>query len=390
MGVMAGCDGPSQSAAGQETGPCLEGQCFEELMCLSELCVGPDADSGETDGMPAASGDAGPGPDDDDGPGDDGDPPSGDTGGGSSEPDDDGGGADDGSDGPGEDDGGGTQSWGSCEQLDFLFVVDNSASMADEQGELIDALPPFFDQVIDRSGSDDHHVMVVDTDAWVFGGCTGTCDLLGTCVGWEDFVCGETQPLQCEDVLGAGVTHPRGEDAANVDCGFVGGERFATLSSGGALDMLGCAASVGTGSSQQEVPMEAMVTAVNPVAGGEAAACNAGFLRDAAPLVVVFVTDEDDGQEDSPGNPEGWQLGLAAAKGGSAQRIAVLGLFGDSDQPGAICQYDEGSKTGAEPSVRLHQFVELFDERGIHGSICAPSYDASFDELVGVLDSMCE
>ncbi len=260
--------------------------------------------------------------------------------------------------------------------------------MFDEQGALLASAPAFLEDLVTRSGSADHHVMVVDTDAWVFGGCEQTC-FIGSCPGWVDYVCGETQPLPCEDVLGAGVTHPRGVDASNTDCGFSEGARYVSLDEPDAIEKFSCAATVGTGATlDPEVPMEAMVTAINPVAGGAAAQCNAGFLRADAPLLVVFVTDEDDAVGDSSGMPEGWLQGLAAAKGGNADRIAVLGLFGDNDEPGGICDALVDS-AGAEPSPRLRQFVELFGDRGVRGSVCAGRYDDAFADLLDVLDSMC-
>jgi hypothetical protein len=346
-------------------------------MCLSDLCVGPDAEPGDTDpetssasSSPSSTASSGPTSDD---PETSSDPQT------SGDPDP--------SDASSDD--AGPTTWGSCEQLDILFVVDNSGSMFDEQGALAASAPSFFEEVVARSGSSDHHVMVVDTDPWVFGGCEALC-AFGSCTGSEDYVCGETQPLPCEDVLGAGVTHPRGVDASNSDCGFEGDARWLSLSEADAASRFVCAASVGTGSTvDPEVPMEAMVTAINPVAGGAAAECNADFLRADAPLVVVFVTDEDDAEGDSSGTPQGWRQGLAAAKGGHADRIAVLGLFGDNDHPGAICDSLVDS-AGAEPSARLGEFVEIFGDRGLRSSVCAAQSDHAFADLLDVLDSVCQ
>jgi hypothetical protein len=374
------CVEPSEVEAGRETGACLEGECFDGLECLSNLCVGPDADPGDTESDPmttsspsSTAGSTSPTASTTATTNDTSDQTSGDpesTG----DPTDDTAPVD----------------WGSCEQLDLLFVIDNSASMFDEQGALAAAAPDFLTELVARSGSSDHHVMVVDSDAWPFSGCETLCQFGGTCTAWEDYVCGETQPLQCEDVLGAGVTHPRGIDSSNSACGFDGDARWLSLDEPDVASRFVCAATVGTASmSDPEVPMEAMVTAVNPVAGGAAAECNAGFLRDDAPLVVVFVTDEDDAQGDSSGTPEGWKQGLAAAKGGAAARIAVLGLFGDNDRPSAICEPLVDS-AGAESSERLREFVALFGDRGLRSSVCADHYGDAFADLLDVLDSMCQ
>jgi hypothetical protein len=149
-----------------------------------------------------------------------------------------------------------------------------------------------------------------------------------------------------------------------------------------------CAAQVGVGSwAPTELPMEAMVQAVTP--GTEADACNQGFIRDDAILVVTFITDESDDSGDSAGTPEGWKQALVAAKNGDESAIVVLGMFGDGDQPGAICPAFDGSD-GAEPAPRLRQFVDSFGDHGFFGSVCAPSYDNFFMEAVGLIDTTCE
>lgn len=66
--VAAGCAQPAADAAGFETGPCLEGDCFDGLQCLSNLCVGDeDAASSGADGGGGPGGGPGGADDDDDG-----------------------------------------------------------------------------------------------------------------------------------------------------------------------------------------------------------------------------------------------------------------------------------------------------------------------------------
>ena len=70
-------------------------------------------------------------------------------------------------------------------------------------------------------------------------------------------------------------------------------------------------ADAGTFGDGNELPMEAMVRAVGPLNGpGQ---CNAGFVRNEALLLVVFVTDEDDNGK-SGGNPATWKQALPAAR----------------------------------------------------------------------------
>jgi hypothetical protein len=134
--------------------------------------------------------------------------------------------------------------------------------------------------------------------------------------------------------------------------------------------------------------MEAMVQAVT--SGTEADTCNEGFLRDDAILVVTFITDEDDNVGDSAGTPAGWKQTLISAKNGDENAIVVLGLFGDNDQPGGICQDLAGGTDGAEAAPRLREFVDSFGDKGFFGSVCAPSYDEFFQEAVGLIDVTCD
>lgn len=278
-----------------------------------------------------------------------------------------------------------------CRKVDFLFVIDNSGSMGDEQQALIASFPGFISAIQDQlDEAQDYHIMVVDTDHWVFAGCNLICPLFGnTCpIAGLDYTCG-TPPLECEDVLGAGVKHPRGLQSSSKDCNFSSGARYMDITEPDLTAAFACAAQVGTGSTDDpEKPMEAMVQAV--ASTGPAAACNTGFLREDAILVVTFVTDEDDNFGDgSAGNPAGWKASLVAAKKGDESALVVLGLYGDNDQPGSTCG-PLVDQSGAEPSPRLREFVDSFGDHGISGSICAPSYDAFFAEAVGLIESTCD
>jgi len=304
-----------------------------------------------------------------------------------------------------------------CDKVDFLFIIDNSGSMGDEQGNLINSFPLFIDTI--QSSLDeaqDYHIMVLDVDAYIYEQCQATCEnappeciidgicnvnadpmgaclfpcFLGSVCGLDgDYQCGTTVPEECEDVLGAGVTHPRGQGSSNMDCNFATGARYMDSNEPDLSATFECAAQVGVSSyAGTERPMEAMVQAVS--GSTEAATCNEGFIRDDAILVVTFITDEDDNFGDSAGTPAGWKQALISAKNGDENAIVVLGLFGDNDQPGAICQ-DLGSGTdGAEPSPRLREFVDSFGDKGFFGSVCAPSYDEFFQEAVGLIDVTCD
>jgi hypothetical protein len=291
------------------------------------------------------------------------------------------------------DDGGGEMG---CKKVDFLFVIDNSGSMADEQDNLIASFPGFIATIqAELEDAQDYHIMVIDSDAWVFGGCEGgpapLCTLFnGVCPLVPGYQCGVTMPEECEDVLGAGVTHPKGPDASGMACNFTTGKRFMDSGEPDLHAAFSCAAKVGTGSTlDPEKPMEAMVQAASP--SGPAHDCNEGFFREDAILVVTFITDEDDDEGNgSNGTPDGWKASIVAQKSGDETAIVVLGLFGDNDQPNAICPpFDPDNAAGAEPSVRLRQFAESFGDRGFIGSICADSYDPFFQQAVSIIESTC-
>lgn len=269
------------------------------------------------------------------------------------------------------------ESMSGCTKIDFLFVVDNSASMSGEQDNLVASFDGFVATMMATlENVKDYHVMVVDSDAWVFAGCEFECDVFEDCAPNYEYECGVTQPLECEDVLGAGVVYPRGSATAGKACGFTEGQRYLESSDPDFVSKFECAAKVGTGSTKEpELMMNALTAAV--ASAGEAATCNAGFLRDDAILVVTFITDEDDNQGDgSEGTPASWRSALVSTKNDDPEAIVMLGLFGNDG-----C---------AEKSERLEEFAASFGDHGFTGSICADSYDAFFDDAVAIIEGTCD
>ena len=63
-----------------------------------------------------------------------------------------------------------------CRAADFLFVIDNSGSMSDEQSALISSFPKFIDAINENLDVEqDYHIMVTDVDAWQYAQCAGFC-----------------------------------------------------------------------------------------------------------------------------------------------------------------------------------------------------------------------
>jgi hypothetical protein len=287
---------------------------------------------------------------------------------------------------------------GGCEKVDFLFVIDSSGSMEDEQGNLIAAFPAFIQTIQQELQAQDYHLMVVDTDAGAAGSTTITCSPDPQCcqnncaVFGAGAVCNgrpcvpSNEP--CDDVLAAG----KNDDLNGNPCNFSSGTRFVTDAEANLVGAFECAGRVGIAGSGAEKTMQSMVEAVTVQNG--AGQCNAGFLRDDAILVVTFITDEhdDDTSSESTGDPATWKSALVTAKNGDENAVVVLGLIGDLDQPSPVCTEDltqTGGVDGAEASPRLRQFAESF-VYGQWGSVCSPSYDVFFEQAVGVIDTACD
>ncbi len=264
-----------------------------------------------------------------------------------------------------------------CEKVDFVFVIDSSLSMEDEQGNLINSFPGFIHAIEDELDVDDFHLMVVDA--------------------------GDPDGPGCDGTLGVGQV----ESADGMDCGLSGDARYATQTQSDLVDAFTCMASRGIDGSLNEQTMQALVNAIGPL--NEPGECNEGFLRDDAILVVTLITDEEDDPDDrsggplngecapidddenSDGDPQAWHDAVLAAKGGNADAIVVLGLIGDCDEDGMCPGFAFGPDgiTGAEPAPRVREFVQSFP-RGSIGPVCAPDYAPFFTAAVGAIQSACE
>jgi hypothetical protein len=250
-----------------------------------------------------------------------------------------------------------------CQKVDFLFVIDDSSSMRDEQANLARSFPGFI-QIMKRFvQARDFHIMVVST-----GGSR------------EEEDEPSLDPEACDDIQGAG----KRRTPDGVDCGIQGGLSYMVDSQPELEATFSCVAQVGTDGSAIEEPMDALLAATGQALNAEGR-CNAGFLRDDAILVVTLITDEDDRR--SSGDPEDWQRLLLEAKRGDDAALVLLGLVGDNNVDGGLLG---GPCSGgdADGSPRLQEFVESVN--GIVGSVCAPEYADFFQTAVGTVDSACD
>lgn len=255
---------------------------------------------------------------------------------------------------------------GRCDKVDFLYVIDNSASMLDKQENLARSFEGFSRIVSETLGTNDHHIMVVDTDAMNSG---------------DVFVATPTDELdECTWTLGAG----RRFGGEGEDCGIEGNQRFLLDDQKNMAQAFSCLARVGIYGSAGEQPLGALLAAIGATRG-RAQGCNQGFVRDDAVLVVTLITDEEDVV--SSGDPTFWNRQLVAVKG-SEQSVVMLGLIPDNHIEGGLPGGPCAPESGAE-APKLERFVRSFELSAL-GSVCAPDYSAFFADAVSSIDTACE
>ena len=252
-----------------------------------------------------------------------------------------------------------------CPNVDVLFVIDNSGSMADQQQSLIASFGGFVKGMQDRlAGAKSYHVGIVSTDD--YGGNNG---------------CG---------TIGDLITQTSGPNSSNAVCTpFAGGGRYLTEAEPNLAAKFSCTAQIGVGGNDDERPARALMNALDPTRNAPGA-CNAGFSRKDSLLVLVVITDEDDVPDGcdgticmtygSGGTPDDWSATVVQHKGGIAQNIVVLSLIGRKlDNP-----------CGAVPASKMLGFTNNFGENGFIGDVCATNYDQFFLDALPIIDKACE
>lgn len=269
-----------------------------------------------------------------------------------------------------------------CEKVDFLFLIDSSGSMEDEQVNLLSSFPGFITAIEDTLMFNDFQLMVVDAGLIPGSGCDGE--------------------------LGAG----RVTNATGQDCNVEGGKRYATQAQSDLTAAFSCMANRGFEGPGDEQTMDSLLASIGPLA--EPGQCNEGFLREDAVLVITIISDEEDDPGDgsasppldgsceaadsdpnSVGDPAAWLDAVIAAKNGDDAAVVVLGLLGDCDVGGscpgiAVDLFDPNVPiTGAEPAPRLRQFVESFTYGSV-GPVCAADYAPFFEQAVSQIATACD
>ncbi len=258
---------------------------------------------------------------------------------------------------------------GGCEGVDLLFVIDNSSSMAEEQGALVSSIGFIAEALGDVEGVEEGlQVMVVDTDdKWA---CEGNCaGAAASCEVEGQNLCDPNNMYleECDLTLGAGVVNT---PFVEGECLSVGSRRYIPDYTSPDLypELFGCTARVGTNGSDDEAQTGAMLSALTDQAEG----CNAGFRRDNALLVIVLVTDEDDiGATPSRANQ------IIGAAGGENNVVLVTLTNGQ------FCPPD------AQEQPHIEAFSAPFKHH-VPGTLCVEDFSSFFFEGLGVFDTACE
>lgn len=223
--------------------------------------------------------------------------------------------------------------------VDILFVVDNSASMADEQENLVRNFASFID-VLSQSELN-YRVGVVTTDVGDDQVDLNKFDRDGDLVRTVD----ETNNYRPVSFVDDNSCQPIG----NTQVGCLRSPRPTSRwidnesdSADEVQNVFAQAARVGTCGSGRERGTTAIIAALERTTPGD---CNDGFLRDEANLVVIVLSDEDAYIEDGPAYPasaEQFVSRLGQLKDISRVRLAIIGAFIDGLP--ASCRVGEDSQ----------------------------------------------
>jgi hypothetical protein len=267
-------------------------------------------------------------------------------------------------------------------RIDFLFVISTEGTMKGHQEQLIAAAPGFIATIQEQFSDFDVHVLVASTDSvWNIGDCAlceDGCDPMG-----QPPTCGAVV-TPCDKTIGAAVTFPAGVNASNRRCELGGDLRYIVGGEQDMTDEFTCIAQVGTAGTG--ITGQAMVAALQPEMNdpNDEDACNRGFLRDNALLVVTIIQDGYD--EKSLGTVDEWIAALRTAKHDDEDAFAVLVLTTDVDVGyQQLCHPNEFDMN----KNRLRLLAEGV-EHGFIDSICMEDYVPFFAEHADDLVELCD
>lgn len=247
---------------------------------------------------------------------------------------------------------------GKPKPVDILFVVDNSGSMADEQEKLAVNFRAFI-EVLSQSKDADYQLAVVTTDLLsnnpLGGGSYGPESeglVMSTYEGppYYSPTGGSDTCRQLTDIRHGCFRGPSGKRVIS-----------SSLSAEEQISQFAENVRVGSCGSGTEKGLEAMLVSLEQP-------CNAGFIREGANLVVVFVTDEND--EGSPPDLN-YSQALLDVSGKTANEVRVAVIAGSVGGRASYCGKDGTANCGmavdmlGEPpmsDVRHHEYWNAYDD----------------------------
>lgn len=267
-----------------------------------------------------------------------------------------------------------------CEgkKIDFLFVISNSNTMEIKQERLLAAFPGFMD-AIEAKDIDKHILVTTSLPMWHMSDCAdciSDCDKNGS-----PTQCGAELTV-CDSMLGAAYTFPTGKGATNRRCTLAGGTPYITSKEVQVDSAFKCLATVGIDGSNY-YDADAVRAAISPAMNAEGA-CNEGFLRKDALLVITIIADT--GDVDSLDDPEDWAADVLAAKNGDPDATYLLVITSDADIPGHLCKPEQ---VGLDEKGRLREWTEMM-EHASNESICAEDYVPFFADALTTIFELCE
>jgi hypothetical protein len=276
-----------------------------------------------------------------------------------------------------------------CNTVDILFVIDDSGTMFQEQENLAQSFPKLIARIEAITPPiKSYHVGVISTDIGAGPFVTGTCT-------------------------------PNGDDGVLQHAPHGGGcaASYPLYLSGPGPQVaqdFACIAKLGTEGCGYEQQLESALRAL------AAQPANDGFVRQSAPLAIVFITDEDDcsaqdtalfDESDAALGPlptrcvrrtdklhpvSRYVQGFRALKD-RPERIVVAAITGP---PGPV-QLDPTLPTGmkpicsstqfgeATPGNRFAELVKPFGDRGVQASLCDGDLSQALDVIGKAIERVC-
>lgn len=268
-----------------------------------------------------------------------------------------------------------------CDQIDILFVIENSPPMQPEQQLLAANFPAFF-QTIDTFTTPDGDLLqyrVAVTSTGITTSNTG------------GFFCNPTTPGDDGRFRQVPPMPNRWLERTDPDVST----SFSQLAAVGNECTSTC----------HTMPLQAMKLSLSDrIADGY----NAGYLREEALLALVFLTDRDDCSSSQtalecippPGNhPGGCPVNdpntlepvatyvdfLDDLKGGRERWAAAV----IAAPPPSSCQSPSGGGT-ALPASRLSEFITQTGENGVFSTVCADDLTPALEEALNTFMKACE